>query len=71
MQGKLNLVTIIDDYSNPYIENKIFCFHDLDLDPMTLVRECDDLLPYQSKVNRVGVPIPKWFLQMALSDLVW
>ena len=37
MQGKSNLVTTIEDYSNLYVQNLTFCFHDLELDLMTLV----------------------------------
>ena len=36
MQGTSNLVTTIDDYSNIYVQNLIFYFHDFKLDPMTL-----------------------------------
>ena len=36
MQGTSDLVTTIDDYSNIYVQNLTFCFHDLELDPMTL-----------------------------------
>ena len=41
MQGKLNLVTAIDDYSNLYVQNSTFYFHDLELDPITLVLKLD------------------------------
>ena len=37
MQEKSNLVTTADDYSELYVQNLTFCFHDLELDPMTLV----------------------------------
>ena len=39
MQGKSNLVTTIDDYSNLYVPNWTFDF--LDLDPIILVLKLD------------------------------
>ena len=41
MQGKSNLVTTLDDYSNLYVQNLTFSFHDLEPDPMTLVLKLD------------------------------
>ena len=41
MQEKPNLVTTIDDYSDLYVQNLTFYFHDLELDPMTLVLKLD------------------------------
>ena len=51
MQGKSNLVSTNDDYSNLYVQNLTFYFHDLELDTMTLVLKPDldmvsDLLTY-------------------------
>ena len=37
MQVKANIVTTIDDYSNLYVQKLTFYFHDLELDPITLV----------------------------------
>ena len=37
MQRKSNLVTTIGDYSNLYVKNLTFGFHNLEFDPMTLV----------------------------------
>ena len=37
MEGKPNLVTTINDYSNLIVQNLTFYFHDLELDPTTLV----------------------------------
>ena len=36
-----NLVTTIDDYSNIYVQNVLFYFYNLELDPMTLVPKLD------------------------------
>ena len=41
MQGKSNLVTTIDDYSNLNVQNLTFYFLDLELDPLTLVLKLD------------------------------
>ena len=41
MQGQSNLVITIDDYSNLYVQKLTFFFHDLVLDPMTLVIKHD------------------------------
>ena len=41
MQGKPNLLTTIDDYSNLYVQNLTYYFYDLELDPMTLVLKLD------------------------------
>ena len=41
MQGKSNLVFTIDDCSNHCVQNLTFYFHDLELDPMTLVLKLD------------------------------
>ena len=41
MQGKSNLVTIIDDYPILYVQILTFYFNDLELDPMTLVLKVD------------------------------
>ena len=41
MQGKSNLVSTIDDYSNLYVHNVTFYLHDLEFDPMTLVLKFD------------------------------
>ena len=57
MQGKSNLVTIIDDYSDLYVQNLTFDFHDLELHPMTLVLKSDldmvvTYLQTKNEVNR-------------------
>ena len=41
MQGKSNLVTKIDGYSNLYVQNLTFHFHDFEFHPMTLVLKLD------------------------------
>ena len=41
MQEQSNLVTTIDDYSKLYVQKLTFYFHDLELDPMTLVLKLD------------------------------
>ena len=38
---KNQIVTTVDDYSNLYVQKLTFYFHDLDLDPMTLVLKLD------------------------------
>ena len=50
-----NLVTTIVDYSNLYVQNLIFYFHDLELNPMTQldIDMCNALLTYATNaVNR-------------------
>ena len=41
MQGKSNLIATIDDYSNLHVQNFYFYFHDLPLDPVTLILKLD------------------------------
>ena len=70
MQGKSNLATTIDDYSDLYIQNWTFYFHDLELEPMTLVLklDLDMIVTYlHTKMRLIGEKILVFLVAMTLS----